>query len=54
MIDLIKKLVKEEIYLKVEENELIVKFKGSSLSEHIIDEIKTNKQDLIKFLLKIF
>ncbi|VXC05945.1 hypothetical protein FLAVO9AF_50049 [Flavobacterium sp. 9AF] len=50
MIDLIKKLVKEEIYLKVEENELIVKFKGNSLSEHIIDEIKTNKQDLIKFL----
>ncbi|PTX61367.1 amino acid adenylation domain-containing protein [Kordia periserrulae] len=51
MIDqLLASLRKENIHISLKENDLKIKFNGTKLPEHLVKEIKANKQALVAYL----
>lgn len=52
MIELINKLEKNDIHVSLEGNELKVGFKGDTLDESLLNELREHKESLVKYLKK--
>ncbi len=51
MNSLLMKLRENNVFISVEKNELKVRFNGSSIREDLLEEIKTNKDRLVSYLV---